>query len=338
MDVSVAMATRDGVRFLDAMLESLVIQTRPPQELCVCDDDSTDRTVDLLMAFSARAPFPVKVLQNDRQQGPTKTFLRAAAACRFSGVAFADQDDVWLPSKLERCADELEGRGVMLVVHSSRVVDEGLVAMGGSYPRLGGRRVLEQCQGDPWFVPPGFTVVVRSEVLRQIGNPEGVVSHVAATMPHDQWAWLVATSMGRVVMIGDELALYRQHGQNTVGYPRRRVREQVEVARRAGGQEYGRLASTARAQADYFRNRATKAGCRVVAERWWGLSERLMAAAAVQDRRALLYAADGAVARGRAFWRRTRAGDYANRGAGGPDLRSLLKDLGVAVLGTRVLR
>ena len=59
--VSVAMATCNGARFVDAQLASLAAQSRPPDELVVCDDASEDDTLERVRAFAARAPFAVRV-------------------------------------------------------------------------------------------------------------------------------------------------------------------------------------------------------------------------------------------------------------------------------------
>ncbi|HZD75966.1 MAG TPA: glycosyltransferase, partial [Acidobacteriaceae bacterium] len=79
--ISVAMPTYNGERFLREQLDSLVRQTLLPVELVVCDDGSTDSTVEILRRFVTSAPFPVRLYQNDTRLGPGFNFLSALARC-----------------------------------------------------------------------------------------------------------------------------------------------------------------------------------------------------------------------------------------------------------------
>src|SRR6185503_1146688 len=78
--VSVVLATYNGERFLEPLLESLARQTIPPRELVVGDDGSTDRTVEIVSTFGDRAPFPVSVTSNRRRLGFSDNFLTLAGA------------------------------------------------------------------------------------------------------------------------------------------------------------------------------------------------------------------------------------------------------------------
>ena len=61
--ISIALCTYNGEQFLSRQLESIQQQTRAPDELIVCDDCSTDRTIEILRDFAALAPFPVRITQ-----------------------------------------------------------------------------------------------------------------------------------------------------------------------------------------------------------------------------------------------------------------------------------
>ena len=89
------MATFNGDTYLSPQLQSLARQTLLPHELVVCDDGSTDRTLEIVRAFAADAPFPVRVHRNDEHLGFADNFLKAAVLCGGELIAFCDQDDVW---------------------------------------------------------------------------------------------------------------------------------------------------------------------------------------------------------------------------------------------------
>lgn len=99
MQVSVAMASYNGAKYLQAQLQSLVEQERQPDELVVSDDASTDTTRDLLCAFAGAAPFRVALYRNAAQGGYGKNFARALSLCGGDLVFLCDQDDVWFPEK-----------------------------------------------------------------------------------------------------------------------------------------------------------------------------------------------------------------------------------------------
>src|SRR2546426_7732246 len=98
--VSVAMCTYNGARFLLAQLRSIAFQTRPPDELVICDDGSTDKTLAIVTRYAGTVEFPVRVHRNSQRLGPAKNFEQALSLCRGDIVALSDQDDVWRPEKL----------------------------------------------------------------------------------------------------------------------------------------------------------------------------------------------------------------------------------------------
>ncbi|MGC8488371.1 MAG: glycosyltransferase [Clostridia bacterium] len=93
-DISIAMATYNGSRFLAEQIQSLADQTVPPMELVVADDGSTDGTLELLERLRDGVPFPIRVLKPVGHVGYVQGFLRAARECRGSAIAYCDQDDV----------------------------------------------------------------------------------------------------------------------------------------------------------------------------------------------------------------------------------------------------
>jgi glycosyltransferase involved in cell wall biosynthesis len=62
--ISVALCTYNGERFLPQQLATIASQSRLPDELVVCDDQSTDRTVAIVRDFAATVPYPVRVFEN----------------------------------------------------------------------------------------------------------------------------------------------------------------------------------------------------------------------------------------------------------------------------------
>src|SRR5437879_2607475 len=103
LKLSVAMAVRNGERFLPDQLASVLRQTLLPNEFVVCDDASSDRTPEILTRFAQAAPFPVRIYRNEVRLGADDATMRAAHRCEGSVIAICNHDDVWLETKLERC-------------------------------------------------------------------------------------------------------------------------------------------------------------------------------------------------------------------------------------------
>ena len=100
MKISVAMCTFNGASFVRDQLDSMLRQTRTPDELVICDDRSEDDTVAILEAWRQAAPFPVTIEVNPERLGSTGNFAKAIAMCGGDVIALSDQDDVWLDHKL----------------------------------------------------------------------------------------------------------------------------------------------------------------------------------------------------------------------------------------------
>jgi glycosyltransferase involved in cell wall biosynthesis len=101
MKISIAMATYNGEKYLLEQLESFLIQEIKPDELVVCDDGSTDKTLEILNNFSEKAPFDVKIYKNKNNLGYSKNFEKAILLCSGDLIFLSDQDDVWFKNKVK---------------------------------------------------------------------------------------------------------------------------------------------------------------------------------------------------------------------------------------------
>ena len=164
--------------------------------------------------------------------GPSASFmtlLRAAAAADPDVIAFADQDDVWLPDKLARGVAALQGvAGPGLYCSRQILVDHLLRRIGESAPLL-------QAPGFPAAltqnIATGCTVQVNRAAIRLIAGSEP-----PPTSLHDWWSYLVvAASGGRLIADDTPTVLYRQHRGNLVGAPPSLGRRAVAAVRRGPG-------------------------------------------------------------------------------------------------------
>ena len=126
------MCTYNGANYLQEQLISIMTQTRLPDELVICDDGSTDMTLDILDKFSKNAPFEAKVYHNKKKLGPTKNFENAISLCKGDIIFLSDQDDVWLPHKVAKIEELFleHSEDVGYIFSNALIVDEKLFPLG----------------------------------------------------------------------------------------------------------------------------------------------------------------------------------------------------------------
>lgn len=219
MLISVAMATYNGQRYLQEQLESIAAQTVLPAELVVSDDGSTDDTVSLIKAFAEFAPFPVRMVEKDERLGFADNFLHAASACKHELVAFCDQDDVWLPMKLETCRDRIVADDSLLAMHCLTMTNDALEPIGVWTQGIETDSVCLPLQLDPYINGWGNTMLFRRDLVTAIARELRPRQPEAPERPlsHDTWIYVLAAALGQVSHITTPLILYRQHENNAIG-------------------------------------------------------------------------------------------------------------------------
>lgn len=100
--LSIAMCNYNGAQYLQQQLNSISAQTRLPDELFICDNCSSDTTVEIIYGLSRKAPFPVRLYLNEVNLGTTRNFAKTIGLCEGDVIALSDQDDVWHQDKLLR--------------------------------------------------------------------------------------------------------------------------------------------------------------------------------------------------------------------------------------------
>jgi len=228
MKISVAMCTYNGARYLREQLDSIATQTRPPDELVVCDDQSSDTTLEIVSAFANSAPFPVQLRVNEHNLGSTKNFAQAIGLCEGDIIALADQDDVWLPEKLRRIEACFLGKPeVGLVFTDAEVVDERLQpASYRLWESVGFDRTQRRLVRTGRMIDlllPGWTVTGATMAFRS--RFRDLVLDIPADLPmiHDGWIALLIASVANVSFIEEPLIKYRQHSLQQIGAKERKV-------------------------------------------------------------------------------------------------------------------
>lgn len=127
--ISVAMATFNGEKYILEQLESIARQTLLPGECVICDDGSTDATIELINNFKKKAPFEVRLYKNNNRLGLIKNFEKALGLCKGDIVFLSDQDDVWIPEKINIIKSKFINTDAKLIIHDCVPTDSNLNRM-----------------------------------------------------------------------------------------------------------------------------------------------------------------------------------------------------------------
>ena len=220
LDISIAMCTYNGGRFLEAQLSSIREQTKPPLEVVICDDGSSDNTAAIIESFAATVPYPVRFYRNPVNLGSTKNFEQAMQCCRGEAIALCDQDDIWAPDKLAAFATILASKPEVAGVFSNALLidEENTLTPGNLWARVGFTSSRQQrfAGGDAPAVlihsdvDTGATLVFRSAWLPRL-------LPIPAEWVHDGWIALLLASMARLEAVPVCLMSYRIHPEQQVG-------------------------------------------------------------------------------------------------------------------------
>lgn len=199
--ISVCVATFNGARFVSSQLQSILPQLADGDELIVSDDGSTDATREIVRCMGDSRI----VLIDGPRVGLIRNFEHALGQARGDAIFLCDQDDVWLPQKVQHMTQALEE--VDLVVSDCRVVDDALNELHPSFFRLNGSRagLLRNLSKNSYL---GCCMAIRRQVLTAaLPFPQNIAMH-------DWWIGLVVECTGRVRFLNEPLSLYRRHGGN----------------------------------------------------------------------------------------------------------------------------
>ncbi len=210
MNVVVLMSTWQGERLVEEQLRSILDQLPAGGRVIVRDDGSTDETVARIQELGDSR---IAVIRG-QNVGFVRSFFKLLDTAPDDAdlIMLSDQDDVWLPNKIERAAAHLVPLQDKPALYCSRLrlVDEQLLPLGLS---------------PAWDRPPSFRNALTENIVtgctcainraalplaRQYGDPDRIYFH-------DWWLYLVIAAFGQVIVDREPTILYRQHGANAIG-------------------------------------------------------------------------------------------------------------------------
>ena len=214
--IEILMATYNGEKYIEEQIKSLFKQTYKNWTLLIRDDGSKDNTVGIIRKYEKENPNRIKFLEDKKGGLKAKNnFLELLRNSQEEYVMFCDQDDIWLPNKIELTLKKmLEVEIGPTLIHTDlKVVDEKLKIISNSFWKFQNldpnRKKYNHLIVQNNIT--GCTMMVNKELIALCKEEfkNGIM--------HDWVIGIIASLKGKIEYIDTQTILYRQHGKNDVG-------------------------------------------------------------------------------------------------------------------------
>ena len=219
--IGIAMATYNGAKYIEEMLDSIAAQSYKFFIIHICDDGSTDDTINLIKSHYLYINGKIIIHSQEGGNGAYKNFKRTLSFCNEKYISLCDQDDYWHKDKLRILLAEIKNREnssfdkPVLIYSDLEIVNDKLEVLNSSF--------YDNSMKSSTAVKPQDFIVSNhipgcamffNHALKKIFEPMP-----DAIRMHDWWICLVAASFGEIKFVNYKLIKYRQHSNNTVGAP-----------------------------------------------------------------------------------------------------------------------
>lgn len=208
--ISVAMVSYQGAKYIEEQLNSILMQLGPEDEVVISDDGSTDGTREILARYQEQDG-RVRMIDGPKS-GVKANVENALRACQGAYIFLADQDDIWMPEKVERVMEAFSDPAVGLVVHDAIVTDGECkeVILDSFYSLKGsGAGALKNIWRNTYI---GCCMAFRHELLEEVLPIPNYIEM------HDQWIGVINDQLKRgTCFLPNKLLKYRRHGNNASG-------------------------------------------------------------------------------------------------------------------------
>ncbi len=233
------MCTYNGEKFLSKQLKSILFQTITPSELIICDDRSSDKTIDIIREFALNAPFQVSLHLNPNKLGVVKNFEKAISLCKGDLIFLADQDDVWLPEKIATMSAYFSTNPQCLLLFTdAQLIDEfdNALAPNSLWEQIKFNSQMQKKLTHPEYAlwhcikgnnfATGATLAFRSSLLLDALPFQKVENN---DWYHDWWLALNAACQAGLFFLEKPLTQYRIHQTQEVGIGQSNSNQELDL-------------------------------------------------------------------------------------------------------------
>lgn len=209
--ISVAMATYNGEKYIKEQIDSIINQTIKVDEIIVCDDCSSDKTIEIIEENLSSSYIKYKIYRNELNLGVVKTFSKAIDKCNGDIIFLSDQDDLWEKNKVEIITEKFKNDKNLTVINTSyRMIN----SIGENIKEIKFTEKTKEIKFEDLLkgnISPGCTIAFRKEVKKWINElDEGIYIH-------DWYINIIGAMIGKCVYYDLPLIKYRIHDRNTIG-------------------------------------------------------------------------------------------------------------------------
>ncbi|WP_436686499.1 glycosyltransferase [Lactiplantibacillus plantarum] len=221
-NISVAIATYNGAKYIEQQLESISKQSVSVNEIVIVDDNSSDNTVEIITNCKDKYNLPIRLYKNNSNLGYKKNFRKAISLVSGDFIFLSDQDDIWKREKVELMIHLFRERNYKLIATGFEFINKdsrpivnlskfkktplvGYQNWDGKVSNISLDRLIwgNFCPGSTYC----FTRDIRKDYLK-IKNLE---------ISHDFQLFLIAANKNGAAFINKPLISYRIHEDNAVG-------------------------------------------------------------------------------------------------------------------------
>lgn len=210
------MATYNGQKYIREQIDSILLNIHSEDELIVSDDGSTDETIQIINSYSDPR---IKVVEGPHM-GIAKNFENAIRNCKGQYIFLCDQDDIWMPNKVDKILQAFERDDVVLVIHDTAVVNFEKEIIEPSYFQYRGGAYTGTLRNLIKSSYYGCCMAFNATLVPYIlPIPDNCL--------HDWWIGLMASLKGKTILVDDILMMHRRHGTNSssFGHPNNKIRQ-----------------------------------------------------------------------------------------------------------------
>ena len=203
MNISVCMATYNGEAYIKEQLDSILSQLRLDDEIIISDDSSTDGTVKIIEQIDDPR---IMLLKDQAFKSHVYNFENAMKHAKGEYIFLADQDDIWLPHKIEKMLSQLKKYD--LVISDAIMIDDHQNVLADSFFTFkhSKKGFLKNFYKNTYL---GCCIAFNRRILNlALPFPKNINMH-------DWWIGLIAEIYGDVYFYDEKLILYRRH-ENTL--------------------------------------------------------------------------------------------------------------------------
>lgn len=214
MKISIALCTCNGSKYLIDQLESLKNQTLQADEIVVCDDGSTDNTIEILNRY--KDILNIKIFINEVNLGVTKNFEKAISLCTGDIIFLCDQDDIWEKDKIEKMSKIFDDKQIGIAFCNGKLINEE-------------NKQIKNCTlwnvfGVDNIDKENFTIdfLINKYIFTGIAmafrdNLKKYILPISKNAVHDEWIGIIGSYFSKVFFMQKCLVNYRIHKNQQIG-------------------------------------------------------------------------------------------------------------------------